>query len=249
MGASHKEAARAFMRAHPGTTFPAAKRAVARGAVPPKDSPDSQYIPWTRRRARRDNPTSCYFCGASTLIRSMGDLSIDPRRVEVYCGNHRCDAREIAVVAVDDGTEGTAARTDVRVLAEHGPVLDRPTWSLMEDVGDWIPGATPAARKGTSLCPFCGEDNCHPSPGDAAGDTGRIRLRCSNANCDVIDVEVLVLRDGTPWTQDRRDVEGLTRVLPRGEGVSVYGFTTYTLDDFDYTDEEILAARVSGPMP
>jgi hypothetical protein len=27
MGASHKEAARKFMREHPGTTFPAAKRA------------------------------------------------------------------------------------------------------------------------------------------------------------------------------------------------------------------------------
>jgi hypothetical protein len=249
MGASHKKAARTFMREHPGTTFPAAKRAVARSTVPASDSPAPQSIPWLRRRVSRENPTSCYFCGANTLIRSSGDLSVDHRRVQVYCDNDQCDARATEVVVVDDSTKDTAARTDVRVLAEYGPVLDRPASSLIEEVGDWIPGATPVARTGTSVCLFCGEASCRPAPADAAGDTGRVRLRCNNTDCDVIDVEVLVLGDGTPWTQGRGDVEGLEKIIPRGEGTKSGGVTFYTSADFRFTDEEILARRVSGPMP
>lgn len=249
MGASHNKAARMFMREHPGTTFPAAKRAVARSTVRASDSPAPQAIPWLRRRVARENPASCYFCGATTLVRSSGDLLVDHRRVQVYCDNDQCDARATEVVVVDDGTKDTRARTDVRVLAEYGPVLDRPASSLVEEVGDWIPGATPVARTGTTVCLFCGEASCRPAPADAAGDTGRIRLRCNNTDCDVIDVEALVLNDGTPWTQGRDDVEGLEKIIPRGEGTKSGGVTFYTSADFRFTDEEILARRVSGPMP
>ena len=248
MGASHKEAARKFMREHPGTTFPAAMRAVARDtAIIPK-LPSAQSIPWLRR-VRRESSASCYFCGVDTLIRSAGDLSIDHRRVQVYCDNDRCDAREIEVLVVDDGTENTSARTDVRILAENGPVVDRPASSLVEEFGDWIPGAAPAARGATSVCLFCGEASCDPSPADTAGDNGRIRLRCTNARCSVIDVEVLIIRDGTPWTQGRGDVSGLEEIIPRREGTTAGGVTFYTPADFRFTAEEKLARRVSGPMP
>ncbi|SPM41934.1 predicted protein [Mycobacterium numidiamassiliense] len=248
MGSSHKEAARQLMREHPGTTFPVAKRAVARGTAVIPQSPAPHPIPWLRRTVR-ENPASCYFCGDDALIRSGGDLSVDRRRVEVYCNNDQCDAREIEVIVVDDGTEDTAARTDVRILAEYGPIVDRPASSLIEEIGDWIPGAAPAARATTSVCLFCGEPTCGPAPADAAGDTGRIRLRCNNSHCNVIDVEVLVVRDGTPWTEGRGDVHGLEKIVPRREGTQVGGATFYTPAALRFTAEEILVRRVSGPMP
>lgn len=248
MGSSHKEAARLFMREHPGTTFPAAKRAVARGAAVIPQSSAPHPIPWLRRMVR-ENSASCYFCGDDTLIRSGGDLPVDHRRVEVYCDNDQCDAREIEVIVVDDGTEDTAARTDVRILTEYGPMVDRPASSLIEEFGDWIPGAAPAARAKTSVCLFCGESTCEPAPADAAGDTGRIRLRCNNSHCDVIDVEVLVVRDGTPWTQGRDDIHGLDKIVPRREGTQVGGITLYTPAALRFTAEEILAHRISGLVP
>jgi hypothetical protein len=249
MGASHKEAAREYMRQHPGTTFPAAKRAVAHRTTSVSDSAAPQAIPWFRRSLDKDNVAACYFCGDTTLIRSSGDLLVDPRRIQVYCDNDQCDARATEVVVVDDGTKATAARTDVRLLAKYGPVLDRPASSFIEEVGDWIPGATPAARAATSVCLYCGEASCRPTPADTAGDTGRIRLRCNNIDCNVIDVEVLVLNDGTPWNQGRGDVAGLDKIVPRREGTEAGGVTFYSPADLRFTDEEILARRVSGPMP
>lgn len=248
MGASHKEAAKKLQRENPGMTFPAAKRAVARIAASVPSSIAPQQIPWVRR-VPREIPASCYFCGHDRLIRSMGDLSVDHRRVQVYCDNDRCDARETEVVVIDDGTEDTAARTDVRILATNGPVVDRPASSLIEEFGDWIPGATPAARTGPSACLFCGEASCRPAPTDTDGDTGRIRLRCNNPRCDVIDAEVLAIRDGTPWTQGRGDVSGFEEIIPRREGTKSGGITFYSPADFRFTDDEVLARRVSGPMP
>lgn len=153
MGASHKEAARKFMREHPGTTYPAAKRAVARNSAPAPD-PRSHPIPWARR-GRHDIAAPCFFCGNDdSLIRSSGDLRPDRRRVQVYCDNDQCDAREIEVIVVEDGTEATAERTDVRILAKFAPVSGRPISSLIEEFGDWIPGAVPAARTAASVCLF-----------------------------------------------------------------------------------------------
>lgn len=57
----------------------------------------------------------CYFCGAQTAKLSAGDLSGDTGRVEVYCNNSNCDAREVAVIVVRDG-HGAGDRADVRVL-------------------------------------------------------------------------------------------------------------------------------------
>jgi hypothetical protein len=81
-------------------------------------------------------------------------------------------------------------------------------------------------------------------------DTGRIRLHCTNARCSVVKVEVLVLRDGTPWTQDRDDVSALEKIIPRRRGTRLGGgIEIHSLDDFRVTPEEVLARRVSGPLP
>jgi len=236
------------MREHPGTPYPAAKRAVARHSAAQPD-PGAHPIPWARR-GRPDIAAPCFFCGnADSLIRSSGDLRPDRRRVQVYCDNDQCDAREVEVIVVDDATMATAERTDVRILRKFPPVSQRPVSSLIEDVGDWIPGSMPAARAAASVCLFCGERTCLPGPADRDSDTGRISLECSNAGCDVVGMEVLVMRDGTPWTQDRDDIAALGDLIPRRAGTKVGGITIYSVSDLDFTDDEVLAARVSGPMP
>ncbi|MBW4722428.1 hypothetical protein [Saccharothrix obliqua] len=58
----------------------------------------------------------CYFCGEISAIVSMSDQPGDTGRVEVYCGNSDCEAREIVVLVLKDGTRQTAERSDVRVL-------------------------------------------------------------------------------------------------------------------------------------
>lgn len=247
MGASHTEAARQYQRENPGTSFPAAKRAVARNTAAAR--PVATRAPWVRSTSR-EVTVPCYFCGKDTILVSAGDLNIDPRRIQVYCDNDRCDARETEVIVVDDGTVTTSARTDVRILAQYGPVTYRPASSLIEEFGDWIPGATPAARRSSSICLFCGETTCGPSSADVSADTGRIRLHCNNARCDVIDVEVLVKRDGTPWTQERADICALDAIVPRPGGTVVGELTVYTARELRRVDpDEVLARRVSGSMP
>ncbi len=65
------------------------------------------------------------------------------------------------------------------------------------------------------------------------------------------------MRDGTPWTQDRDDVGALGKLIPQRGGTRVGGVTIYSVSisvsvsvsDLDFTDDEVLAARVSGPIP
>lgn len=66
---------------------------------------------------------------------------------------------------------------------------------------------------------------CRPGPADRRTDTGRIFLGCSNPDCDVIGMEVLVMRDGTPWTHDRDDISSLEGLVPRRGGTQVGGIT------------------------
>lgn len=249
MGSSHKEAARRYQREHPGVTFPNAKRAVARptGGSPPAHTPDQ--VPWIRSLEDHHEVARCFFCGHNTLMRSAGDLSVDPRRIEVYCDNDQCDAREIEVIVMSDDTQSTRSRTDVRILQRIAPVAHRPVESLIEEVGDWIPGAAPVARDLTSVCLFCGERSCVPASNDVSGDTGRLRLCCNNAACGVADVEVLVLRDNTPWTRERADVRALEAIIPRRGGTEVGDVVVYTFRELRFTDEEILERRVWGPLP
>lgn len=58
----------------------------------------------------------CYFCGGQTVTRSICDIEEDAGRMDLYCDNPDCDAREIAVIVRRDG-HGAWGRADVRALA------------------------------------------------------------------------------------------------------------------------------------
>jgi hypothetical protein len=248
MGSSHKRAARRYQLEHPGTTFPEAKRAVARrtaGSTPPL-IPDQ--VPWIRGLDDDHEPARCFFCGHAALKLSGGDLPVDPRRVQVYCDNDQCDAREIEVIVMTDATGSTRSRTDVQIMQRIAAIAERPAETLFETVGDWIPGQAPAARDMPGVCLFCGQLSCRRVAGDVAGDTGRLRLGCTHDACSIGDVEILVVRDGTPWTQSRADVRALDAIVPRGGGEQVGDIRVYRPRELRPTDEEVLEHRVSGPL-
>ncbi|GGY57996.1 hypothetical protein GCM10010385_03950 [Streptomyces geysiriensis] len=88
-------------------------------------------VPWARRALDAGHTVRCYFCGGESAISSYGDLPDDMGRLELYCDNELCDAREVVVLVRRDG-EDARLRADVRALAaiEKGPnppdhVLDR----------------------------------------------------------------------------------------------------------------------------
>lgn len=97
--------------------------------------------PWARR-AGGSQPGNgqegpgyliCYFCGQKTVKRSYGDDAADTGRLELYCKNEYCEAREVAVIVLRD-TIQAHLRADVRVL--HA--LDRDIGELLPD-SDVIP--------------------------------------------------------------------------------------------------------------
>lgn len=77
--------------------------------------------PWLRRHqaevtyGRESSPVQCMFCGAQTLKRSASDRPKDPGRMELYCDNQFCDAREMVLLVTRDGA-GAYDRADVRAL-------------------------------------------------------------------------------------------------------------------------------------
>lgn len=58
---------------------------------------------------------TCYFCGEISVKRSYGDFPEDNGRLELYCTNQNCEAREVAVIVLKDAI-GAHRRADVRVL-------------------------------------------------------------------------------------------------------------------------------------
>lgn len=80
-------------------------------------------IPWVRKQpqlahsadTRNGSGACCYFCGSQTVKLSMGDYAGDTGRVEVYCDNPQCEAREVTLIVIRDGS-GAGRRADVRAL-------------------------------------------------------------------------------------------------------------------------------------
>lgn len=206
--AAKKNAARAYQAAHPGTNFTAALRAVEHTA-PPNDWAPGQ-VPWIRTIDR--TPITCYLCGKTTMITSFGD-SGDRGRVQLYCDNGQCEAREVEVIVLRDGTAATSNRADVQVLVGIAAAAHHRT-ELPDAGNSWIAGAVPWARSapGPQLCVFCGQTQCIRSRGDVAADTGRIQLYCDNDRCEAREVELIVMRDGTVETLKRPDVEALRAI-------------------------------------
>ncbi|MGW5003221.1 hypothetical protein ACWEP8_36835 [Streptomyces hydrogenans] len=85
-------------------------------------------VPWLRRQQKDTTfghePAGvlCMFCGASTAKRSVGDREEDPGRLELYCDNTDCDAREMVLLVTRDG-DGAGDRADARALR----LIDRGT--------------------------------------------------------------------------------------------------------------------------
>lgn len=90
------------------------------GQEPWVPSWSSGQEPWIRaalpgRALAAQGYAQCYFCGAQTAKLSAVDLSGDTGRVEVYCDNSDCEAREVAVIVLRDGNRASD-RADVRML-------------------------------------------------------------------------------------------------------------------------------------
>ncbi len=77
--------------------------------------------PWLRRHqpdagyGSEPNPIQCALCGERTLKRSATDHDEDTGRLELYCDNGRCDAREMVLLVKRDGAH-SGLRADVRAL-------------------------------------------------------------------------------------------------------------------------------------
>ena len=72
------------------------------------------------RGATPGSPWNCPWCGERTWFVSYGDKPADLGRVEMYCDNQDCDARETVVLITrgfnESGTVRAEARADVRAL-------------------------------------------------------------------------------------------------------------------------------------
>lgn len=204
-----KRAARAYQAAHPGMRLADAIRAVARPEASDRRRWTPTATPWLRTPG--SGPADCYFCGQDTAIWSATDMPNDSGRVAVYCENPDCDAREAEVLVVDDGTDATPKRTDVRILAHYPPAPPQKPIFGPGPGAAWAAGTTPALRTTTEplSCLFCGEDTCTVSRNDIAADNGRLRVHCTNARCAMREAEVLIMRDGTTGPQSRQDVKAL----------------------------------------
>jgi len=104
--------------------------------------------PWIRRELTGDafgarGYAQCYFCGEHTAKLSGTDLRSDSGRVEVYCDNGDCDAREVTVIVTRDGNRADM-RADVRILralddnshSSELPSLKAVSWRQLLDSGD-----------------------------------------------------------------------------------------------------------------
>jgi len=82
---------------------------------------DAGTTPWLRREqpettwTHEPKPVQCMFCGEHTVKRSKPDSAEDTGRLELYCDNGLCDAREMVLLVRRDGSEAHL-RSDVRAL-------------------------------------------------------------------------------------------------------------------------------------
>jgi hypothetical protein len=113
-------------------------------------------VPWVRKTLEgsafgSSGYAQCYFCGEQSVKLSVGDLGSDNGRVEVYCDNTNCDAREATVIVTRDGHHSDR-RADVRILnavdedqhtTEQGPIVAR----SLQDIKDGEDPAGTLARR------------------------------------------------------------------------------------------------------
>ncbi|OBC19347.1 hypothetical protein A5786_17030 [Gordonia sp. 852002-50816_SCH5313054-a] len=203
---NHRKRARSYQRAH-GVSYTVALRAVTAG-----DGWSNGITPWLRQSQK---PFNCYWCGSVEAILSWGDIGEDTERIEFYCQNPDCNAREVDVLVVDDGTDTTRRRADAKALQRFpGEVLADPVLINDDEQLGWMVRTSPlpsARTSGQVQCLFCGKQTCDVDPaGDS--DIGRLTLYCRNPRCAADTAIALVGRDGTPATQNREDVTALREI-------------------------------------
>lgn len=116
---------------------------------------------------------------------------------------------------------------------------------------EWESGTQPWIRhqpnEAKVLCYFCGAETATVSGHDLSSDTGRVQLYCTNKDCDVRAVEVLVTKDGHR-ARVRRDVQALEAIDAHPERVirQAQGKSAATFAEIDYfqSDDDPLARRL-----
>lgn len=82
---------------------------------------DAGTTPWLRQFQTaagwgpEAKPVQCMFCGEQTVKRAASDRDEDTGRLELYCDNHLCDAREMVILVKRDGADAIF-RADVKAL-------------------------------------------------------------------------------------------------------------------------------------
>lgn len=85
--------------------------------------------PWLRGiLAESGGRGRCPFCGEKTLKQSDGDVVEDDRRIEMYCDNENCAAREITILAM------RVAESDDRADVEALQTIDAGQDTELDDV-------------------------------------------------------------------------------------------------------------------
>lgn len=248
-----KQQARELRRSNPGMRL-----ADAMAALRPQDTVTHMrwsfgYAPWIRGAS---DPCGCLFCGQDTVILSLGDMAEDSGRVQIYCDSSDCDAREVEIIVVEDGTAATRGRKDVRILGHFTPEKPRNFWN--GPGAAWSSGTAPAVRSGDVMttCVFCGEQTCTLSRNDIAADTDRIRIHCRNSQCAVQEAEALLKRDGYGSQSDRPVMKALralfiSRADRLSEDLPSGAFRAFPFSDWATPAEGVdpLQMRISGPVP
>jgi hypothetical protein len=73
---------------------------------------------------RTDGPR-CPYCGMNSLIRSYGDIAADDMRIEAYCTNVECEAREVIILANTRHAVGPRADLNAPYDVDRGPASPR----------------------------------------------------------------------------------------------------------------------------
>lgn len=107
-----REAAERIRRLHETIVSPLHERV-------PVGEWETNQRPWARRALNNNEKVPCYFCGEAAVILSYGDERKDNGRLELYCNNPQCDARETTILVMRGG--GSHLRADVKALQAVEP--------------------------------------------------------------------------------------------------------------------------------
>jgi hypothetical protein len=108
----------------------------------------------------------CPYCGAASLIESWTDIRADTVRVDLYCNNANCSAREIVILARTRGEAGQRDDLDALDDVDRGPATawdpGRVHWCNGASLIDFDDQDTLRRRQGQPIPCHC--DACEGEP-------------------------------------------------------------------------------------